>query len=433
MSAAAADNALPRVARTGQAQVIFMLRAAIISCVATSFYTSLSVVGVAHAAPFAYISNLGDATVSVVDLATNSVANTVSVGNHPFGIAVNGSGTRVYVTNQFSHSMSVIDTATNTVVTTVPVGQSPSGIAVNPVLREGYVASLGDNTLKVFDTTTNALADSITVGAAPLGVAVDPAGKRVYVTNSSDGTLTIVDATSHTAIAIVTLGTFVFPIPKGVVVHPNGKLVYVANSIYLVSTVSVIDATANPPSVIATIPVASNPEELAVSPDGKRLFVLSALGASISVVDTASNTVVRTVKVGNLPPYPTGIGVTSTGAELVIALYGSNGDGVVQVLDATTFAVKATISVGNTPAPFGLFLTAGGGTAPEAQPIPALNGWALLVLAGLAAAIAYLSHVVGAPKARSAVAITHPAAPDVHVSAAAVSIQSDAKTVSGLR
>lgn len=109
MSAAAAHNALPRVARTGQAQVIFMLRAAIISCVATSFYTSLSVVGVAHAAPFAYISNLGDATVSVVDLATNSVANTVSVGNHPFGIAVNGSGTRVYVTNQFSHSMSVSD------------------------------------------------------------------------------------------------------------------------------------------------------------------------------------------------------------------------------------------------------------------------------------------------------------------------------------
>ena len=64
--------------------------------------------GTAHAAPFAYITNRGNNTVSVIDTATNTVVATVAVGSEPAGVAVNRASTRVYVTHPFSNTVSVI-------------------------------------------------------------------------------------------------------------------------------------------------------------------------------------------------------------------------------------------------------------------------------------------------------------------------------------
>ena len=70
----------------------------------------------AQAAPFAYITNEGSATVSVIDTATNTVVATVPVGSSLIGVAVTPDGAFVYVTNTGSGTVSVIATATNTVV-----------------------------------------------------------------------------------------------------------------------------------------------------------------------------------------------------------------------------------------------------------------------------------------------------------------------------
>ena len=103
------------------------------------FFSVLLVVlaGTAHAAPFAYITNSNGNSVSVIDIATNTVVATVPVGSFPYGVAVNPGGSRVYVGNQSSDNVSVIDTATNTVVATVPVGDSPLGVAINPARVDG--------------------------------------------------------------------------------------------------------------------------------------------------------------------------------------------------------------------------------------------------------------------------------------------------------
>ncbi|HEX3494293.1 MAG TPA: hypothetical protein VHT48_02795, partial [Methylocella sp.] len=90
----------------------------------------------AEAAPFAYVANGNDNTVSVIDTATNTMVATVPVGSQPVGVAVTPDGNRAYVTNQgdqFNPStVSVIETATNTVVATVPVAVRPSSVAITP-------------------------------------------------------------------------------------------------------------------------------------------------------------------------------------------------------------------------------------------------------------------------------------------------------------
>src|SRR2546427_1836784 len=79
--------------------------------------------------PLAYITNINDGTVSVIDTASNTVTATVSVGSFPNGVAVTPDGARVYVANIFGNSVSVIDTASNNVTTTVDGGASPIGVA----------------------------------------------------------------------------------------------------------------------------------------------------------------------------------------------------------------------------------------------------------------------------------------------------------------
>src|SRR5574340_1217878 len=110
----------------------------------------LGCVNLAHAAPFAYIANNTDSTVSVIDTATNTVTATVTVDLKPYGVAVNPAGSRVYVSNQTSKTLSVIDTATNG-VTRVNLTYTPGGLAVNPAGTRLYVANNDNSSISVFD------------------------------------------------------------------------------------------------------------------------------------------------------------------------------------------------------------------------------------------------------------------------------------------
>src|SRR6266404_2960716 len=58
------------------------------------------------------------------------------------------------------------------------------------------------------------------------------------------------------------------------------------------ATVSVIDTATN--TVTATIHVGSNPLGVAVSPDGSKVYVTNNNDGSVSVIDTATNAVTAT-------------------------------------------------------------------------------------------------------------------------------------------
>jgi YVTN family beta-propeller protein len=79
----------------------------------------------AEAAPFAYVTNKRDNTVSIIDTVTNTVAATVAMAIDPEGVAVSRDGKFVYVANVGSDNVSVISTASNTVAATVAVESLP--------------------------------------------------------------------------------------------------------------------------------------------------------------------------------------------------------------------------------------------------------------------------------------------------------------------
>ena len=87
-----------------------------------------------------------------------------NVKPHPKGIAVNAAGTRVYVVNSGSNNISVIDTTSNTVINTINVGEEPGYLAVNPAGTRVYVTNSASNSICVIDTSSNTVINTINVG-----------------------------------------------------------------------------------------------------------------------------------------------------------------------------------------------------------------------------------------------------------------------------
>ncbi len=293
--------------------------------------------------PIAYVANAGGDNVSVIDVGSSTVIATVPVGSFPSEVAVNPAGTRAYVTNRDSGTVSVIDTATNTVAATVTVGNFPLDVAVNPAGTRAYVANVLSSTVSVIDTAANTVAATIPV-LDPTAVAFNPSGTRAYVTNLSSNTVSVINALTNDVVASIAVGN----LPLDVAVNPAGTRAYVTNRES--ETVSVIDTATN--TVLATIPVHDRPTGVAVNRSGTRAYVTNEIIVSgearleitgaISVIDTATNTVVATILVGSKPQ---GVAVNLAGTRA----YVTKEDGKVSVIDTATNTVIGTITVGNAP------------------------------------------------------------------------------------
>jgi YVTN family beta-propeller protein len=106
------------------------------------------------------------------------------------------------------------------------------------------------------------------------------------------------------------------------------------------NSVSVINTATN--SVIAVVPVGIQPLQAAISPDGAFAYVTNSgwfyTNNDVSVISTATNTVVGTIPVGR---FPVGVAFTPNGAFAYVANQNSND---VSMINAATRVVVATVS-----------------------------------------------------------------------------------------
>jgi YVTN family beta-propeller protein/autotransporter-associated beta strand protein len=306
----------------------------------------------------AYIANAGSNDVSVINTTTNVVVGSpIAVGSQPVAVAVTPDGKYVYVTNNASNTISVIDAATNTVVGSITLGSQPAGVVITPDGKFAYVTStdvtkIGSigTTVSVISTATNAVVGSITVGTAPLGLAISTDGKYAYVANTHDGTISVINTVTNTIFGRpISVGNS----PVGVAVTPNGKYVFVTNN--RDNTVSVINTTTRS-MIVPPIAVGNDPAGIVITPNGRFAYVANngsgnVNSNTVSVIDTATDKVIGSVTVGNKP---LGIDVTPDGKYVYVT---NSNDGTVSVINTATNTVfGGPIAVGNLPIAFGFFV-----------------------------------------------------------------------------
>jgi YVTN family beta-propeller protein len=291
----------------------------------------------ADAAPFAYVVNQLDDTVSVVDSATNVVTATIPVGLFPGGIAITPDGIFAYVTNSGSNTISVIATATNTVVATLPAGPAPVGLAVTPNGKFVYVVNSSSNTVFVVATATNTTVASITVGSNPRNIAITPNGAFAYVTNFTSNTVSVIAMATNTVVSTIPFASGAGP--AGIAITPNGDFAYVG--IYSDQGGAAVIATATN-TVVASIGRPFYFDELgevAIGPHGAYAY-LTVGSSELQVVATATNTVLGNIE---LPTGGRGLALTPDGAFVYVTL----GTNQISVISTASFTVVATITVGN--------------------------------------------------------------------------------------
>src|SRR5262249_55278592 len=168
--------------------------------------------------------------------------------------------------------------------------------------------------------------------------------------------------------------------PFTAVISADGKKVYVSNwggripgpadftdgqnpvivdrrtGIPVSGTVSVLDTASN--AIVKQIDVGLHPTGMAVSPAGDRVYVTNANSATVSVIDTASDEVVRTLRVGSagndrsalLGGAPNAVAVSPGGETLFVANGAQNAIAVVDADAAGDDAVRGLIPTGWYPA-----------------------------------------------------------------------------------
>jgi YVTN family beta-propeller protein len=209
----------------------------------------------------------------------------------------------------------------------------------------------------------------------PTSVAINPNGKTaaVLVGGYNGNGLNIVDLTTGKAIATnVNLG---IGNGWGLAYSPDGKTLYASGkSSGKIVTMSVADDGIPTVTSTLTLPSASvggtsNPQDLAVAPDGKTLLVALNRDNSLGVIDLQSGKLSTKIPVGNAPTsvvvngntaYVTNqagrtansddFTIKSSGTPIVVdPKLGTSSTGTVSVVDLTTNTVTKTIPVGIQP------------------------------------------------------------------------------------
>lgn len=223
------------------------------------------------------------------------------------GIAVNHRTGELYVCNEANDDVWALDPKSGAVEAVIPVGQHPHSCVIGADGRHLYVSDWGSRSVSVVDMPAKRRVRDIAVGLRPNDMALSPDG-RLFVACSGDNTVSVIqtgnmerDEAGASPTRRVPEGTreiistSLYPespegsTPDAVAVSPDGRTLFVANADN--NDVMVVDisgsltgeAKENNESVSVVegfIPVGWYPSALAVSPDSQTLLVANGKGLS---------------------------------------------------------------------------------------------------------------------------------------------------------
>lgn len=162
----------------------------------------------------AFVANGGSNTVSAINPDTKAIVATIPVGINPVGAWVGTDG-RMYVDNEDGQSVSIIDVKTLKVVETITLGFMPAFVAYNADMKEMWVT---DPTAgKVHWWTKGAdgkmtRTGSFSTGAGSHAIAFN--AMNAYVTNQEAASVSIIDIMQHKVTKTLTVGLK----PNGIVI-----------------------------------------------------------------------------------------------------------------------------------------------------------------------------------------------------------------------
>jgi YVTN family beta-propeller protein len=187
-------------------------------------------------------------------------------------------------------------------------------------------------------------------GVAMLASVQTASARRAVVVNRESGTVTLFDTGTGALInPTIETGGGANAEPFGVAITPNGSTAYVTNSEGTVGkSVSIINMLAGATGG-QIAPFDPGTVGVGITPDGRRAYIASREAATVSAVDTGTNTLIGSpIEVGTeLESLDRGVAITPDGQHVYVARFG---DDLVSMIDTeTNLVIGAPIPAGEGP------------------------------------------------------------------------------------
>jgi YVTN family beta-propeller protein len=186
------------------------------------------------------------------------------------------------VGNKGEDTLSFIDLATGRELGRAATGRMPHEIAVSPDGRQAAVVAYGGRSIDIFDVRTRARLRTIDLSPneGPHGI-IWLADGRILATTERSRSLTLIDPGRDWAVSAIPTGQ------QGthlVAVSPDRRRAYTAN--IASGSVTIADLAAG--RSLRSFRLGGAPEGIALSPDGRTLWIADNEGARVQAFDTAA-------------------------------------------------------------------------------------------------------------------------------------------------
>jgi len=296
-----------------------------------------------------YVANSQGDDITVIDLPTQKVITTFKVGPVVHGICAQADGRRAFATIESEHSLKVIDTKTNTVTDTIDLGGQPNECAATSDGHYVVVPLLApSNSAVIIDMTQKKIVKTIEV-RHPHNCFTPEGGSNtiVYCEARDSSFIRRIDLTT----LAVTNDVRVAGDPRPFIVTADEKTLYTALSgLHGFATIDIPNKTmsqfALPPMpwMACKVEPPNTPVHgIALTADGKKLWVTSVSDSGIYVYDLATKKLGKKITVGECPNW---ISMSKDGKYATV----SNADtDDASILDARSEKEIARIKVGKAP------------------------------------------------------------------------------------
>jgi len=283
----------------------------------------------------AFTALRGDDVIGVFDTGDQRELARIHVGDEPIQVLLDQDGGKLFVSNLSSNEIFVIDTATFQTLERIQTATQPLDMALSSNGRTLYVTNSGAGTLTVIDvaSSTSRILRLSSIGSGPYGVAA--AREHVYATDILNSQVLIIAPDGRIAGRLAVPGQ-----PRSLALSPDGKVLYVTS--LGTGFLTVIDVASNRITRSIRLPV-SGTFAVAPGPDGRKVYLTAHDDGALIVVDAQRGTVLQQLVIG---ANPRGISFSPDGEQAFVTSSFAN---EITIVDVETDAVVGTYATGQNP------------------------------------------------------------------------------------
>lgn len=261
---------------------------------------------------YLYVANVEDTVISVIDIHSDVVVQTIDGVNYPWGFTRLGTSDLVAVSG-WDKGIDVIDFTSHKIIRQKRYEENLGGIVSSHDGNTIFVVATESNKILKANAATLEVEDEFLTGNGPDGIGISKDGSKLYVTNTKSGSISIIRIADKNTKTIEVGGK-----PELIHYNHDHSLLYISN--FFENKVHIIDTEND--EIVHEIMGLNGPEEAVLSASGKRLYVVNFNTSKIFVYD--GNSYRKLTEEYDVGAKPIGLVTTDNDEKLYVTNYGDN-------------------------------------------------------------------------------------------------------------